>query len=149
MAAITELNGRPVIFVFGSNKKGVHGAGAAKHAREHFGAVQGCGIGTRNYSYAIPTKGWEMEPLPLDEIAGYVTDFIGVAKSYLELRPHLVFHVTRVGCGLAAQARGQTEAQADASIAPMFKDAPLNCLLPRQWIKLLPDRPAEGFWPHW
>lgn len=44
------------IFVFGSNPKGVHGAGAAKVAREQFGAVYGVGEGLTGNSYALPTK---------------------------------------------------------------------------------------------
>lgn len=44
------------IFVFGSNPKGVHGAGAAKVAREQFGAVYGVGEGITGNSYALPTK---------------------------------------------------------------------------------------------
>jgi len=44
------------IFVFGSNPEGRHGAGAAKVAREQFGAVYGQGEGLQGNSYAIPTK---------------------------------------------------------------------------------------------
>ena len=44
------------IFVFGSNPEGRHGAGAAKVAREKFGAIYGQGIGMQGSSYAIPTK---------------------------------------------------------------------------------------------
>lgn len=44
------------IFVFGSNPKGVHGAGAAKTAREQFGAQSGVGEGLTGSSYALPTK---------------------------------------------------------------------------------------------
>ena len=44
------------IFVFGSNPEGRHGAGAAKVARESFGAVYGQGEGLQGNSYALPTK---------------------------------------------------------------------------------------------
>ena len=44
------------IFVFGSNPEGRHGAGAAKVAREKFGAIYGCGEGIQGHAYAIPTK---------------------------------------------------------------------------------------------
>lgn len=44
------------IFVFGSNPEGRHGAGAAKVAREKFGAIYGQGEGLQGNSYAIPTK---------------------------------------------------------------------------------------------
>ena len=44
------------IFVFGSNTEGRHGAGAAKVAREQFGAIYGQGQGLHGNSYALPTK---------------------------------------------------------------------------------------------
>ena len=44
------------IFVFGSNPEGRHGAGAAKTAREKFGAIYGQGEGLQGNSYALPTK---------------------------------------------------------------------------------------------
>ena len=44
------------IFVFGSNLEGRHGAGAAKVAREVFGAQYGIGEGLTGNSYALPTK---------------------------------------------------------------------------------------------
>lgn len=44
------------IFVFGSNPEGRHGAGAAKIAREHFGAIYGQGEGLQGNAYALPTK---------------------------------------------------------------------------------------------
>ena len=45
-----------VVFVFGSNPEGRHGAGAAKVARRQFGAIYGQGEGLQGRSYAIPTK---------------------------------------------------------------------------------------------
>ena len=44
------------VFVFGSNPEGRHGAGAAKIAKEKFGAIYGQGEGLQGNSYAIPTK---------------------------------------------------------------------------------------------
>lgn len=44
------------IFVFGSNPEGRHGAGAAKVAREQFGAEYGVGEGLTGNAYALPTK---------------------------------------------------------------------------------------------
>ena len=45
-----------VVFVFGSNPEGRHGAGAAKVARLRFGAIYGQGEGLQGNAYAIPTK---------------------------------------------------------------------------------------------
>lgn len=44
------------IFVFGSNLEGRHGAGAAKIAKEQFGAIYGQEEGLQGNSYALPTK---------------------------------------------------------------------------------------------
>lgn len=43
------------IFVFGSNPEGRHGAGSARVAREHFGAIYGQGEGLQGSAYALPT----------------------------------------------------------------------------------------------
>lgn len=51
---ITTLNDGE-IFVFGSNKEGMHGGGAARIAYEEFGAKWGEGIGMTGRCYAIPT----------------------------------------------------------------------------------------------
>lgn len=45
-----------IIFVFGSNPEGRHGAGAAKIARLYFGAIYGQGEGLQGHAYALPTK---------------------------------------------------------------------------------------------
>lgn len=109
------------ILVFGSNLAGRHGLGAAKVAREQWGAKMGCGIGPTGSAYAIPTKDHDINTLPLLHVAVHVAEFINFAKKSPELR----FLVTRIGCGLA----GFTDAQ----IAPLFKDAPPNCVLPEGW----------------
>ena len=48
------------IFVFGSNPKGIHGAGAAATAKAKFGAIQGKGEGMQGNAYALPTKDLEV-----------------------------------------------------------------------------------------
>ncbi len=44
------------IFTFGSNTQGRHGLGAAKIAKEKFGAIYGQARGLQGQSYAIVTK---------------------------------------------------------------------------------------------
>jgi len=44
------------IFVFGSNPEGRHGAGAAKVAKDKFGAIYGQGEGLQGNAYGLPTK---------------------------------------------------------------------------------------------
>lgn len=112
------------IFVFGSNLAGRHGKGAALTARRSFGARYGVGVGRTGNAYAIPTKGHNLEVLPLRIIEHHVKSFL----DYAQLHPEDEFFVTRIGCGLA----GYTDSQ----IAPFFKDAPKNVLLPVGWQKI-------------
>lgn len=112
----------PMIFVFGSNLAGRHGAGAAAWARAHRGAEYGVAEGMQGYSYAIPTKDAQLKPLPLDRIEQHVRKFIDYAKDH----PELGFEVTAIGCGLAGYKPCQ--------IAPMFRDAPKNCCLPAEFM---------------
>ena len=115
------------VFCFGSNLMGVHGAGAARYAMEHHGAVYGRGIGFQGDSYAIPTKDDRIQTLPLERVRDHVTVFLGAAKR----NPETTFHVTQIGCGLA----GFTPEQ----IAPLFADAPRNCKFSTAWSKWLPN----------
>lgn len=112
-----------MIFVFGSNKSGIHGAGAARYAFKHHGAKWGIGEGIVGNSYALPTKGIHIEELPLSEIQNSVNRFIEIAE-YWALRG-AEFQVTRVGCGLGGHK--------DEDIAPMFRGAPDNCLFDEYW----------------
>ena len=109
------------IFVFGSNLAGRHGKGAALYARQHHGATYGQGEGLQGDSYAIPTKDEHLRTLLLDRIRKHVSRFLEFAYH----RQDMQFVITRIGCGLA----GYTDAQ----IAPMFTNAPSNCLLPDEW----------------
>lgn len=129
-----------IIFVFGSNEAGIHGAGAALDAFTYYGAVpgKGYGFGRSEYSsythrddptasilwfssFAIPTKDKNIKTLPLFIIERYVKDFIHVAQ----MNPQDDFQVTRIGCGFAGYK--------DEEIAPMFQDAPSNVHLPIGW----------------
>jgi hypothetical protein len=110
------------IFVFGSNLDGIHGAGAALFARLHCGAQLGVGEGLTGQSYALPTCKIPGVPLSLREIEMAVNRFLTLAVTDYT---NLTFFVTRVACGFA----GYT----DAEIAPLFRDAPINCTLPPEW----------------
>lgn len=116
-----------MIFVFGSNKSGIHGAGAAKHAHKNLSASWGIGEGLTGSCYALPTKGYDIEFIPLEQVKEAVDRFIGVAKHY----DITDFQVTQVGCGLG----GFTKEQ----IAPLFEDAPDNCLFDEEWREILGD----------
>jgi hypothetical protein len=121
-----------MIFVFGSNMSGHHGAGAALAAVEHYGAFQGNGAGPQGNSYAIPTKDYDWsKSLSLQEVSWNVRKFLDYARQH----PLRIFHVTRIGCGYAGFR--------DVQIAPLFADAPPNCLFDSKWAKHLPEK---AFW---
>lgn len=111
------------IFVFGSNEKCAHGAGAAKQALQ-FGAKMGAD-GLVGQTYGICTKDHNIQTLPLDKIREYVDEFLYEAQ----IRPDMVFLLTEVGCGLASLTPEQ--------IAPMFRGAPSNVHLPQRFIEVL------------
>lgn len=138
-----------MIFVFGSNTGGIHGAGAARFALEHRGARMGVGFGLVGQSYAIPTKGVHRrkrygesrvtvgDTLGLDTIKRYVDEFLRDATKHLTTHPDLTFQVTCIGCGLAGLRH--------EDIAPMFLAAPENCVFDELWREHLGD---TGPGPH-
>ena len=101
---ITELS-ESEIFVFGSNLKGHHYGGAARIARNKFGAIHEQGIGIQGQSYAIPTMQGN-----IDTIKPYVDEFIKFAICHKEMK----FLVTKIGCGIAGFKVSE--------IAPLFFD---------------------------
>lgn len=114
-----------MIFVFGSNRAGIHGAGSAKFALNVKGAIWGKGEGLAGRSYALPTKGYKIEPISLDEIRVHVDRFLFLSRH----RKDLTFQVTCVGCGLAGHKH--------EDIAPMFKNATQNCMFDTFWLPFL------------
>jgi len=119
---------RTAIFVFGSNLAGRHGKGSALCAFRNHDAQYGNGKGLQGKSYAIPTKDATLRTLPLSVIREHVKDFVDFAKS----APELEFVVVAIGCGLAGYSPEE--------IAPLFTDAPENCLLPPQFKRILHPR---------
>jgi hypothetical protein len=115
------------VFVFGSNEAGIHGAGAAKTAYEKHGARFGKSYGHYGDSFAIPTKDEDIQSLLLERIAQYVQGFLAYAKGHRKL----TFRVTQIGCGLAGFS--------PAHIAPLFKNASLNCEFDEAWKPYLGD----------
>jgi hypothetical protein len=102
------------IFCFGSNRLGIHGAGAARFAADHYGAQRGVGEGLTGECYALPTCSAPGAPLPLDEIRRHAEAFTQTARA----RPNYDFLLTAVGCGIA----GNTPAE----ILPLFGELPDN-----------------------
>lgn len=116
---INKLNAGE-IFVFGSNKGGAHGGGAAYFAFKQFGAVWGEGEGLFGQSYALPTMEGRKS------MAEAVGRFIDFARQHTEY----TFLVTAVGCGIAGYS--------PAEVAPLFAEA-VN--LPNVYL-------PESFWEY-
>lgn len=117
-------------FVFGSNLAGRHGAGAALHAREVHRAVPGIGMGVQGDSVAIPTKDGRLRSLSLWDVLRYVEEFCRMTQEVQVSQPETWFFVTAIGTGLAGNPH--------QDIAPMFKTAAPNCIMPRDWEPWLP-----------
>ena len=112
-------------FTFGSNLRGIHGAGAARYAALHHGAKYGVGVGFTGNSYAIPTKDEHIQTMPIKDIIPYVQKFILDANIHKDK----TFKVTCIGCGLAGYSH--------ADMAPLFKNSPDNCLFDEKWREYL------------
>lgn len=125
------------VFVFGSNLRGIHGAGAALHAARWLGAVRGQGEGPMGGTafvpscYAVATKADPRTPLPKAQVESGVGRFLDYASAHSDL----TYQVTRLGCGLAGFS--------DAEIAPLFDGASSNCRLPGLWLARRDDGVAR------
>lgn len=105
------------IFVFGSNRQGRHGKGAALYARQHHGAIYGQAHGLQGSSYAIVSKELRAgyPPVTFQELSTNIAAFLAFAKAH----PEWHFRITRVGCGLAGFNWSDVE--------PLFLPLPDNC----------------------
>ena len=110
------------IFVYGANKAGIHGAGAAKQALK-FGAERGT-VGSCGQTYGICTKDYNIQAMSLIEVNLEVAMFLKYAE-----RVDKEFLVTAVGTGLAGL---PTE-----DMAQMFRLAPDNVRLPQSFISAI------------
>jgi hypothetical protein len=109
------------IFVFGSNQAGRHAGGAARLAREKFGAQEGVGEGLTGQSYAFPTLTAAFEKVTPAELEAARDRFFDLARRH----PEKTFLLTKVGCGIAGFAEDR--------IRPLFENAPANVVLPQDW----------------
>lgn len=115
------------IFVYGSNQFSKHGAGSAKAAFEHFGAIYNdAPMGLYGQSYGIITKSFTDVDVSLDFIKSQVVSLYHFA----ELRKDLTFYVTKIGTALAGFNIDQ--------IANLFIEmafTPSNIILPKEFTK--------------
>ena len=123
---ITRL-GNNEIFVFGSNALGRHSGGAARAARNNFGAIMGQGHGLQGKSYAIDS----MSGIPA--MQKDINDFCEFAKANTQMH----FLVTPIGCGIAGYCAEE--------IAPLFSECTQleNISLPSSFWKVLGGAPGN------
>lgn len=98
-----------------------------------WGAIYGQGEGRQGNSYGLPTKRSPYECMSATEVQGYVETFLEYAKS----KPDEIFLLTAIGTGY-----GGHKVQA---IAPMFRGAPVNVLLPRLFMEYLDGNGSEAW----
>ena len=113
------------IFVFGSNTEGRHGLGAAKIAKDKFGAIYGQAEGLQGQSYGFVTKDLSKgkQSVSLQDISKGIDRLFAAAENNKTKE----FLVTKIGTGLG----GFSEAE----IAELFskKNIPENIVLPKEF----------------
>ena len=125
---------KDTVFVFGSNPEGRHGAGAAKTAKDKFGAIYGQGEGLQGNAYALPTKDLRVkENRSLKSIsAEQITDNIRKMYDVARQNPSKKFKVAYTNGLKEATLNGYTGAE----MIKMFKDAgpiPSNVYFNKNW----------------
>lgn len=125
---------KDTIFVFGSNIEGRHGAGAAKIAREQFGAIYGQGEGLQGNAYALPTKDLRVKEnrglrsIPKEDIIKSIEKLYDVAKRYPDKRFKIAYRNT-----YSSSRSGYTGIE----MIDMFVQAgsiPDNIIFSREWV---------------
>jgi hypothetical protein len=109
------------VFVFGSNLRGAHAGGAARLAKERFGAQEGVGEGLTGQSYAFPTLTASFEKVSHAALQKSRDRLYETARKH----PEKTFLLTKVGCGIAGFSEDE--------IRPLFADPPPNIVLPEDW----------------
>lgn len=117
---ITELKHNE-IFIFGSNLAGNHAGGAARQAKEQFGAEDGIGEGLTGQCYAFPTLERDMHQRGFRGLEAARDRLYATARAL----PEKTFLLTKVGCGIA----GYPEEE----IKKLFIDTPNNIIKPEDW----------------
>ena len=125
---------KDTIFVFGSNPEGRHGAGAAKTARDKFGAIYGQGEGLQGNAYALPTKDLRVkENRALRSIsAEQITENIRKMYDVARQNPSKKFKIAYTNGLNEKSLNGYTGAE----MIKMFKDAgpiPSNVIFSKNW----------------
>lgn len=112
------------IFIFGSNLAGNHAGGAAKQAKEDFGAEDGVGEGLTGTCYAFPTLDKNMQKRTHEDLLLSVKKLYNTARKNLDME----FILTKVGCGIAGY-----DEQYMKDLFNGFANIPDNIVFPKDW----------------
>jgi hypothetical protein len=120
---------RRQVYVFGANREGRHGKGAALECRLKHGAIYGQAEGRQGDSYGIITKELRRDQpkVTLEEVRLGVEKFI----RYADAHRHIDFIVMGIGTVLAGFKTEQ--------IAPMFARIPINIQIPDSFKEALAE----------
>jgi hypothetical protein len=102
---------------------GNHAGGAARQAKEQFGAEDGVGEGMTGQCYAFPTLDWNFEKRTFAQLNVSRCLLYQICREH----PDKQFLLTKVGCGIA----GYNE----SDIRELFTNPkpPVNLVLPEDW----------------
>lgn len=127
------------LFVFGSNRAGIHGAGSAKAAVTYFGARYGQGEGLQGRSYALPTKYLaehrKLKTLSLEEIEKHLETFIAFASKHTEMK----FYLSAFGTMLA----GYSTPEIAGLFCGKYGEWAERCVFPLDWLEYLGVEPDQ------
>lgn len=136
------------VFVFGSNPEGIHGLGAAKIARNKFGAKYGQGRGIMGQSYGLITKNLRKDYLEKETGIKYtrvgnksvshkmIVDNIRELYSYARKHRENVFYIAYTGEGKLLNGYKPKE------MANMFREAgriPRNIIFEKGFLLLIKE----------
>ena len=137
--------GKDIIFVFGSNPEGKHGAGSAKVALQKFGAKYGKGDGLHGQSYALITtemrKGWPRITL------GQITDNVRRLYEVARKMPDKKFMVAYRNQPYQKTLCGYTGAQLMKCFL-MAGDIPENIWFSEEWYYAIGVSPEKEIYTY-
>lgn len=132
--------GKNVVFVFGSNLEGRHGAGSAKVALHKFGAVYGNGRGMQGDSYALVTtelrRGYPR--ITLKQITENVRELYETAKKNPDKKFMVAYRSSENERTLCGYSGGE--------LVQCFLDAgdiPGNIWFSQEWCEIIKNKQSQ------
>lgn len=122
------------IFVFGSNLLGKHIGGAARIAREKFGAQERVSEGITGQCYAIPTLDKNFNRVDVLDLAVSITLFLHHVKLN---KDRYTYYLTKIGCGIAGWSVYDIREVFQTCLKGIFDGVvPENLYIPKEFDKL-------------